>query len=228
MVKKPTLTPETLDELIDKHLAEAKVPEAGQTTDVEFIRRVTLDLTGKLPSPEQVYNFVQTKARDKRPKLIEYLLGNKEFAANLADYWRDVIKFRATNINGGQVGYEDFEDWIAAQITKNRPWDEIAHDIITASGRNDENGGVALSLGREPGGRDVGRGRGSSWVCRSSAPSATTTRPTPGSGGSSTSSPRSSPAADRNGSRKARTSSRSASTRGCRGTRCPRRRIRRS
>jgi hypothetical protein len=149
VVTQPTLTSAALDSLIDKHLAEAKVPEASATTDVEFIRRVTLDLTGKLPTPEQVYNFVQTHEKDKRPKLIEYLLNSKDFADNLAHYWRDVIKFRATNPNGAQVGYDEFEDWIAAQLEKNRPWDKIAHDIITASGRNDENGAVALSLAHE-------------------------------------------------------------------------------
>jgi hypothetical protein len=149
VVTKPSLTPDGLDAMIDKKLAEAKVPEATQTTDVEFIRRITLDLTGKLPSPEQVFNFVQTKGADKRPKLIEYLLDRPEFAANLAHYWRDVIKFRATNQNGGRVGYEEFEDWIAGQIEKNRPWDEIAREMIIASGRNDENGAVALSLAHE-------------------------------------------------------------------------------
>ena len=60
-----------------------------------------------------------------------------------------MIKFRATNPNGSQVGYDEFEDWLAEQIAKNRPWDEIARDIITASGRNDENGAVALSLAHE-------------------------------------------------------------------------------
>jgi hypothetical protein len=149
VVTKPELTSEALDELIDQQVAEAKVPEAAATTDVEFVRRITLDLTGKLPTPEQVYNFVQTKAKDKRPKLIEYLLKSKEFAANLAHYWRDVIKFRATNMNGGQVGYEEFEDWFAEQIEQNRPWDEIAHGIIAASGRSDENGAVTLALAHE-------------------------------------------------------------------------------
>ena len=149
VVTKPTLTPEGLDALIDTQLAAARVPMATRTTDVEFIRRVTLDLTGKLPTPEQVKNFVQTRSGDKRPKLIEYLLNSPEFAANLAHYWRDVIKFRATNQNGGRIGYEEFEDWIAGQIEKNRPWDEIAREIIVAHGRNDENGAVTLSLAHE-------------------------------------------------------------------------------
>ncbi len=49
VVSKPSLTPTALDLLIDKHLAEARVAEASATTDAEFVRRVTLDLTGKLP-----------------------------------------------------------------------------------------------------------------------------------------------------------------------------------
>jgi hypothetical protein len=149
VVTKPELTSEGLDALIDKQLAEANVSRAKQTTDVEFVRRVTLDLTGKLPTPEQVYNFVQTRSGDKRPKLIEYLLKSPDFAANLSYYWRDVIKFHATNPNGARVGYEGFEDWFAGQIEEDRPWDEIAREMITASGRNDENGAVALSLAHE-------------------------------------------------------------------------------
>ncbi len=149
VVSRPTLTSEVLDQMLDRLLAEAKVPTAAQTTDVEFIRRVTLDLTGNLPTPVQVFNFVQTHASDKRPKLIEYLLNNEGFARNLAHYWRDVIKFRATNQNGARVGYEEFEDWLAGEIGKNRPWDEIARSIVTASGRNDENGAVTLALAHE-------------------------------------------------------------------------------
>jgi hypothetical protein len=149
VVTKPSLTPEGLDALIDKQLAEARVPKAMLTTDVEFIRRVMLDLTGKLPTPEQVSHFVQSRAGDKRTKLIESLLDTPDFAANLAHYWRDVVKFRATEQNGGRVGYEEFEEWIARQFEENRPWDEIARAIITANGRNDENGAVALSLAHE-------------------------------------------------------------------------------
>ena len=159
VIARPRLTPAVLDLLIDKHLAEAKVPEAAATTDVEFVRRVTLDLTGKLPTPEQVYNFVQTHEKDKRPKLIEFLLNSKDFAGNLARLLAQRDQVPRDEPERHQVGYDEFEDWIAAQIEKKRPWDKIAHDIITASGRSDENGAVGVGAGaREPGGRDGRRG----------------------------------------------------------------------
>ena len=149
VVGKPTLTHEGLDALVDSYLAEAKVPLASLTTDVEFVRRITLDLTGKLPTPQQVRAFVLTSEKGKRAKLIEYLLKSDDFARNWARYWRDVIRFRATTQNGNRVRYDELEDWLAEQLGKNAPWDEIARSLITATGRDDENGAVNLALSHQ-------------------------------------------------------------------------------
>jgi hypothetical protein len=149
VVVKPTLTHEALDALVDRYLTEAKVPLASPTTDVEFVRRITLDLTGKLPTPQQVRGFVLTSEKDKRAKLIEYLLKSDDFARNWARYWRDVIRFRATTQNGNRVHYDELEDWLAQQLEKNTPWDEIARGVITATGRDDENGATNFALAHQ-------------------------------------------------------------------------------
>ena len=86
---------------------------------------------------------------EKRGKLIEYLLNSEEFARNWARYWRDVVKFRATTQAGNRVLYDEMEDWLAEQFAKNRPWDEIARGVITATGRDDENGAVNFALAHE-------------------------------------------------------------------------------
>jgi len=145
----PTLTPAQLDALVEASLASAKVPLAALTTDVEFVRRVYLDVTGKLPTPEQTRAFVTTDAKGKRAKLIDHLLDSPAYAANWARYWRDVIQYHATNQNAGRIGYAPLETWLTEQITKNRPWDEVARDLITATGRTDENGAVAFALAHE-------------------------------------------------------------------------------
>jgi hypothetical protein len=149
VVSHPTLDSEGLDALVEKHLESAKVALAKQTTDVEFVRRVHLDLTGKLPTPEQTRGFVLTREKDKRAKLIEYLLRTDDYAENWAHYWRDVIKFRATTQNTNRVRYDDLEDWLAEKFAKNAPWDEIAKSLITATGRDDENGAVNFALSHE-------------------------------------------------------------------------------
>jgi hypothetical protein len=145
-VAKPSLTPSGLDALVEAYLESAKVPLASPTSDVEFVRRVYLDLTGRLPTPEQTRAFVMTSSGEKRGKLIEYLLNSDEYARNWARYWRDVVKFRATTQNGNRVLYGELEEWLADQFASNRPWDEIARGIITATGRDDENGAVNVAL----------------------------------------------------------------------------------
>lgn len=148
-ITKPTLTPAELDRLVDGFLAESKAPTASRTTDVEFVRRLYLDLTGKLPTPEQARAFVNSTEKGRRAKLIEYLLNSPDYATNWARYWRDVIRYHATNQNLGRIGLPEFETWMADQITKNRPWDEVAAELIAGTGRVDENGATAFTLAHD-------------------------------------------------------------------------------
>ncbi len=150
-VTPPTLTSAELDRLVNYYLAknDPKVEIAPTTTDVEFVRRVYFDLIGKPPTPDQFNAFVRDRAHDKRARLIDSLLNNKEWARNSARYWRDVVKFHSTNENPNRVGFDAMEDWLAEQFQANKPWDEIAARLITATGRNDEDGAVAFPLAYE-------------------------------------------------------------------------------
>lgn len=148
-ITRPTLTPAELDSLVDQFLVESKTPAASPTHDVEFVRRIYLDVTGKLPTPEQTIVFLSTREKDKRGKLIEYLLASPEYAANMARFWRDVVQYHATNQNFQRFDQGRFEDWLKEQFAKNRPWDEVAHDMIAAKGRIDENGAAAFPLAHD-------------------------------------------------------------------------------
>jgi hypothetical protein len=150
-VTPPTLTSAELDRLVDRHLAknDPKVEIAPTTTDVEFVRRVYFDLIGKPPTPEQFTAFVRDRSHDKRARLIDALLNNPEWARNWARYWRDVVKFHSTSENPNRVRFDAMEDWLADQFQANKPWDEIADRLITATGRNDENGAVSFPMAYE-------------------------------------------------------------------------------
>jgi Protein of unknown function (DUF1549)/Protein of unknown function (DUF1553) len=150
-VTSPTITSAELDKLIAKHLAtnDPKVEPATLTSDIEFVRRIYFDLAGRPPTPEQVQLFVRDHAKDKRAQLIDALLTNPEYARNWAKYWRDVIAFHATNEATQRIGFDHLEDWMAKRLASNTPWDEIVSGMITATGRNDQNGAVALTLAHE-------------------------------------------------------------------------------
>lgn len=148
-VSPPTLTSAQLDALMEKFLASTKAPAASLTNDVEFVRRIYLDVTGKLPTPDQTRAFLNAREKDKRARLIDHLLATPEYATNWARYWRDVIGFHATNQNAGRIGLPDLQDWLAKQIAKDRPWDEISKELITATGPTNENGASAFVLAHD-------------------------------------------------------------------------------
>ena len=145
----PSLTSAELDSLVDKYLVSTKAPPATQTLDVEFVRRIYLDLAGKLPTPDQARAFVNSNEQGKRGQLIERLLNGLDYAQNWARYWADVIRYHATNQNIGRVGFDDLEKWLKAEIAANKPWDEVAKALITATGRIDENGAAAFTFAHE-------------------------------------------------------------------------------
>jgi hypothetical protein len=151
IVTPPSLTSAELDRLLDLYLKKTnpKVEPASMTSDVEFVRRVYLDLAGAPPTPGQVLSFVNDRSKDKRTRLIDTLLQSPQYARNWAHYWKDVIRFHATNQNLLQVRFDAMEDWLTKQFAKNKPWDEIVTAMITASGRVDENGAVSFPLAHE-------------------------------------------------------------------------------
>lgn len=144
-----TIDAKAIDALIDRTLVAAKVAPARVCSDEEFVRRVCLDVTGRLPAPDQIASFCRSTDRDKRSRLIDALLQSSDYARNWARYWRDVIRYRATNENLGQVRFPLLEDWFAEKFEQNVPWDEIASELLTATGRNDENGATVFAVAHQ-------------------------------------------------------------------------------
>jgi hypothetical protein len=140
VVRTPTLDAAQVDALFDRLYESTGTRPSPLISDEAFVRRVYLDVSGKLPTPEQVERFCKGDAPDKRARLIDELLEGTDYAKNWARYWRDVLRFHAPNTNPIQVRYPVLEDWLAEQLSKNTPWDEVATALITASGRNDASG----------------------------------------------------------------------------------------
>jgi hypothetical protein len=105
--------------------------------DETFLRRVSFDLTGKLPDPDALDRFVIDSSADKRAKVIDQLLASDAYAVNWARYWRDTVTYH-TPASGNYLRWKLFDDWWLNQFRRNRPWNEIVTALVTASGVNDE------------------------------------------------------------------------------------------
>ncbi|MDA0835396.1 MAG: DUF1549 domain-containing protein [Planctomycetota bacterium] len=132
-----------VDRLIDEELRKGGLAPAALTKDEDFLRRVTLDLAGSVPSPKEVTLFGLTQDENKREAQIERLLLSDEYAENWARYWRDVVFYRATEMRS-RAAAPTFENWMAEKFKANASWDTIATEIITATGDVQTDGQTAL------------------------------------------------------------------------------------
>jgi hypothetical protein len=122
-----------IDRLIAQQLRQLKLESAPLTSDEQFVRRVMLDLTGRLPLPADVTEFVADTDPKKRERLIDRLLESEEYAGHWAAYWREVVATKVTDRrNLALTG--SFEAWLAEQFKINRPWNTMVKEMLTASG----------------------------------------------------------------------------------------------
>lgn len=143
-----------VDQLIAKELAANEVSPAPLATDEDFLRRVTLDISGTLPLPRDVTLFGIDPTSDKREQIVGRLLDSEAYSATWARYWRDVLFSRATNARG-QLVNGSFTQWMTEALAENRGWDKITTDLLTATGDVRFNGDTALLFLQEGSPEDV-------------------------------------------------------------------------
>jgi hypothetical protein len=100
--------------------------------DATFIRRVTVDLCGRLPTAAEATAFLDDKTADKRAKLIDTLLESPDYPAYFAMKWGSIL--RNSNLAGADQAAVAFHRWIKDMIARNRPYDEFVRGIVAASG----------------------------------------------------------------------------------------------
>lgn len=128
------MQPGEIDRLIVQEQRHEQITPAPRTSDEQFLRRVTLDLTGQLPLPADVAEFAADTDPAKRDRVVNKLLASDEYARHWARYWRDVIETKLTDLRGRALA-SSFEDWMFTQLKANKNWGEIARAMITADGQ---------------------------------------------------------------------------------------------
>lgn len=125
-----------IDGLVDAKLKKVKVQASGLCDDATFIRRVYLDLTGLPPAPEEVLSFINDTrdGRAKREELIDRLVGSDAYVEHWSNKWADLLMVNRKFL--GDVGATAFRKWIRDRVAENKPYDQFAYEVLTASGSN--------------------------------------------------------------------------------------------
>jgi len=127
-----------VDDLVLRKLASLRIPPSPLCTDEEFIRRAYLDAAGILPKPEELRVFLTDKRADKRARLIETLLDRSEFVDYWTYKWSDLLLLSTRKLSQPEMWA--FYQFIRQSVAQNKPWDQFARDVLTASGSTLDNG----------------------------------------------------------------------------------------
>jgi hypothetical protein len=141
-----------IDELTAAKWKRMKIQPSALCSDVEFIRRVYLDLTGLPPSADDVRAFLADRrpSRAKRDELVDKLIGSKEYVEYWTNKWSDLLQVNRKFL--GAEGAAAFRKWIRAEVANNTPYDQLVRKILTASGSNHEHPAASYyKILRDPG-----------------------------------------------------------------------------
>lgn len=123
-----------IDTLVYDKLKKLKLKPSKMCNDDEFIRRVSLDLIGIAPTPEEVRAFVddRTPTWEKRTALVDRLLDRPEYVDRWTHKWADLLQCNRKFL--GEKGVWAFRNWLREQVASNRPIDEFVYDLMTSTG----------------------------------------------------------------------------------------------
>lgn len=137
-----------IDRLVIAKLEKEKLQPNAPVSDEVFVRRVHLDIVGRIPTLKETTDFLADASPDKRAELIDRLLASDGYVQNYFNYWSDLLRLKSQSVGGGQslpAGYA-YADWLRESLRSNKPYDQMVRELVTADGKTYENGAVGFYI----------------------------------------------------------------------------------
>lgn len=131
-----------VDTAVFANLKELGIPPSPVCDDSTFLRRVTLDIAGRLPTDEEAKAFLANKSADKRNQWIDELLRSPDYADFFAGKWTAVLKNRRDDASD-MVSNFAFHAWVRDSLLANKPYDQFVRELLAATGTVIDNPPVA-------------------------------------------------------------------------------------
>ncbi len=143
-----TITTESV-KIINQHLTDSwkaqKVQPAKFADDYEFIRRASLDIIGRIATPEEIKKYMSHDAPTRRSMLIEDLLAHEDFPKHWATLFTNWLLTRAGTFGRGKY-HQDTQTWLEDKFASNTPYQQLVKELIVSKGDNDKNPAVNFYL----------------------------------------------------------------------------------
>lgn len=127
-----------IDELVFAKLKKLGLPPSGVCDDATFLRRVTVDICGRLPTLEESEAFLKNADPNKRDRLVNQLVDSSDYAENFANKWSAILRNKRRNDQDKNATYA-FYEWIRESMLDNLPYDQFVREIVSATGEPGKN-----------------------------------------------------------------------------------------
>ena len=128
-----------INKLVEQVWTDYELKPSKEATDGEWCRRVHLDIIGRVPSIEEASEFMESRASDKKQKLVEKLLYDdtytEEFARNWTTVWTNLLIGRTGgNDNNSMISRAGMQKYLRDSFAREKPYDRMVHELVTATG----------------------------------------------------------------------------------------------
>ncbi|MEM9296762.1 MAG: DUF1549 domain-containing protein [Bacteroidota bacterium] len=123
-----------IDQLVEVRLKSHHVSRNPKLSDEAFVRRIYLDICGRIPTYKEALRFLDSKNLTKRSELIDELLKSDAYVSHFYHYWADLLRLKTDRPNNRVVGTVSYINWIKDSLDTNKPYNEFVREMITAEG----------------------------------------------------------------------------------------------
>jgi hypothetical protein len=133
-----------IDSILAKEWEKNNLKPNAPAPDAIMVRRIYLDLVGRIPTVQETQEFIKSTDSQKRAKLIDQLLASDGYTSTMFNYWADIL--RMTDNVKGKLTAEAYAEYIKRCLKENKPYDQFVRDLITTDGGVWDSGAIGFYM----------------------------------------------------------------------------------
>jgi Protein of unknown function (DUF1549) len=134
-----------IDAILSADWQKNKLKPNEPAPDEVFVRRIYLDIAGRIPTLREAETFLADKGTDKRAKLIDQLLAGEGYVQHMYNYWADILRLQ-TNGNAGAITGTAYAKFVKESLRANKPYDQFVRELVGSQGEAWENGAIGYYM----------------------------------------------------------------------------------
>jgi hypothetical protein len=135
-----------IDTILQKDWKKSGLQGNAELDDNTFVRRIYLDIIGRIPTTREVETFLASDLTDKRGKLIDQLLASEGYVQHMFNYWADVLRVTSNGNQTGTITGSAYMNFVKESLRKNQPYDQFVREMVAAQGKAWETGAIGYYM----------------------------------------------------------------------------------